>query len=222
MKTDHTKEPQMEQKELSPYFTKRRIALTHYLAGRGYYMALRAMAYVEKIATGVRKDGLTPEFQHMLEIALHVITLRDVAFEEETIAVALLHDVMEDYGIRHHELEKRFGARVADAVEKISKIVNGVKKPYDIYFADMGACPIASLVKGCDRAHNFQSMPTVFKAEKQAEYVAEGETWFLPMLKEAQRNFPEQFMAYQNVRHHLKSQMALIKHSLLAAKTGQV
>lgn len=204
------------------YFTKRRIALIHYLAGKGYSTAARALAFAEKYHTGVRKDGKTPEFQHLLEVALQVITLRDLADEETTIAVALLHDVREDYNVSHQELVKQFGQKVADPVARLSKVIEGVKKPYDLYFQEIGDCPIASIVKGCDRAHNFQSMPKVFSAKKQEEYLCEGMEWFLPMLKTAQRKYPEQFLAYQNVRHHLKSQIALLQHSLQAAQSGQV
>ena len=90
--------------EATPYFVKRRIALSHYLAGRGYHLASKAMAFAERRHTGLRKDGKTREFQHMLEVALHITTLRDIAFEEATIAAALLHDVREDCGVSHQEL----------------------------------------------------------------------------------------------------------------------
>lgn len=206
----------------SEYFQKRRIALIHYLAGKNYTKALKALAFAERYHTGVRKDGVTPEFQHMLEVALQVLTLRDLQKEEVTIAAALLHDVREDYNVSYGELFNLFGDEVANAVEKLSKIVDGYKKPNDMYFKEISNCQVASIVKGCDRAHNFQSMPKVFSAVKQKEYIQEGEDFFLPMLKIAQKNFPEQFLAYQNIRHHLKSQIYLLKHSLEAAQTGKV
>lgn len=204
------------------YFAKRRIALIHYLAGKGYTTAARALAFAEKYHKGTRKDGLTPEFQHQVEIALQVITLRDLADEETTVAAALLHDVREDYPVSYQEISGRFGQIIADSVEKLSKIVDGIKKPNDLYFKEIANCPIASIVKGCDRSHNFQSMPKVFSAKKQKEYLKEGFDFFLPMLKEAQKNYPEQFLAYQNVRNNLKTQMYLLEHSLEAAETGNV
>lgn len=206
----------------TPCFVKRRVALIHYLVGRGYTLAQKAVAFAERHHTGLRKDGVTPEFQHLLEVALHVCTLRDLADEEATIAAALLHDVREDYGVSHATLVGIFGERIAQPVAHLSKALDGVKKPYELYFAEMADDPVASIVKGCDRAHNFQSMPKVFSATKQATYLDEGEQWLLPMLKTASRNFPEQFMAYQNVRHHLKSQMSLLRHSLEAAQSGKV
>lgn len=206
----------------SQYFIKRRIALLNYLAGRKFNLALKALAFAEKHHTGLRKDGATLEFQHMLEVALHITTLKDVMYEEATIAAALLHDVREDCGVSHFELVSIFGEQIANAVEKLSKVLDGYKKPYEVYFSEMSQCPIASLVKGCDRAHNFQSMPTVFSAEKQKSYLNEGHTWFLPMLKTGSQNFPEQLMAYQNIRHHLKSQIFLLEHSLQAAESGKV
>jgi (p)ppGpp synthase/HD superfamily hydrolase len=199
----------------TPYFVKRRIALIHYLAGRNYHNALKAVSFAEQIHQGVRKDGVTPEFQHMLEVALHVITLRDLDDEESTIAAALLHDSREDYGIAHSTMVEQFGDTVANAVEKLSKVIDGQKKSTDFYFEQLSTCPIASLVKGCDRVHNFQSMPGVFSIEKQRSYLKEGRDHFFPMLKQAQRRHTTQFLAYQNVRHHLKNQIELIEHSLL-------
>lgn len=196
------------------YFAKRRIALNYYLSGKEFFTASSAMAFAERKHTGHRKDGVTPEFQHMLEIALHITTLRDVIHEEATIAAALLHDVREDCDVSHQELVSLFGSQIADAVEKLSKVLGGTKKTYDSYFKEISECPIASLVKGCDRIHNYQSMPKVFTVEKQVSYLEEGSKWFLPMLKQASQNFPSQMLAYANVRHTMKSQIYLLNHSL--------
>jgi (p)ppGpp synthase/HD superfamily hydrolase len=204
----------MTQAVKTPYFIKRRVALVHYLVGKGYHKALKAMAFAEFYHQGVRKDNTTPEFQHMLEAALHIITLKDVLYEEDTITATLLHDVREDYNVSHQTIVQDFGSRVGDSVERLSKVIDGVKKSTEFYFSDLANDPIGSLAKGVDRINNFQSMPGVFSIEKQKKYLLEGETYFLPMLKDAQRRFPEQFMAYQNVRHHMKSQIYLIGHSL--------
>ena len=212
----------MEKDQIMNRYSKLKIALIHYLAGRNYFKSLKALAFAEKHHQGFRKDGKTPEFQHLIEVALHATTLRDLINEEETITSALLHDVREDYGVSHDEITDLFGPSVSDAVERLSKITNEVKKTPNFYFAELTASPIASIVKGCDRAHNFQSMPKVFSKEKQLNYLKEGEELFMPMLKEAAKKFPEQWLAYQNIRHHLKAQMALIHHSIEASENGRV
>jgi hypothetical protein len=73
---------------------------------------------------------------------------------------------------------------------------------------------VASIVKGADRVHNVNSMVGVFTKEKQARYAGEVEKYFLPMLKQARKNFPEQLDAYFNIMHMLRSQVNLLKGSL--------
>ena len=43
---------------------KRLIALRFWLLGKGYIRALRALEVNRQMFTGLRKDGLTPEFDH--------------------------------------------------------------------------------------------------------------------------------------------------------------
>lgn len=184
------------------------IALRYYLLGAKYYKALRAFDFARKIHAGTRKDGKTPEFQHQVEIALYINTLRDVMDEERCIATALLHDTLEDYdGVSREDIYNKTDEFVADACVLLNK--NG-KKPEN-YFGDISNDHIASLVKGVDRIHNVNSMRGVFSAEKQKEYLAEVEQWFLPMLKNSRNRFPQQTRAYFNIETILRSQINLLQ-----------
>ena len=184
------------------------IALRYYLLGAKYMKALKAFDFARRIHVGKRKDGITAEFQHQVEIALYITTLKDVIDEERTMAAALLHDTLEDYDtVNREDIFSITDEKVADACVLLNK--NG-KKP-DNYFGDISNDPIASLVKGADRIHNVNSMKGVFSPEKQQEYIKEVEQWFLPMLKNARNRFPEQTRAYFNIEHMLRSQVSLIK-----------
>ncbi len=192
-------------------FDKLFISLKFYLLGRRYFTALKALDFARLKHSGLRKDGVTPEFQHQIEIALYLSTLRDVSHEESLLTVSLLHDVMEDFNISKDEMEARFGAELTKTVWLLTKKFNGIKKDYPSYFDAIGSDAIASLVKGADRINNVQTMVGVFSEEKQKEYIHEVETYFLPMLKRAKYNFPEQTAAYYNIIHILKSQVQLVK-----------
>lgn len=184
------------------------IALRYYCMGAKYTKALKALEFARRIHTGKRKDGTTPEFQHQVEIALYITTLKDVMNEEEAIAVALLHDTMEDYeDVSYPEICNATDLSIADACVLLNKTG---KKPEN-YFGDISNHPVASLVKGSDRVHNINSMKGVFSAEKQQDYIKEVEQWFLPMLKNARNKFPEQTRAYFNIEYMLRSQINLIK-----------
>lgn len=186
-------------------YDKLRISLRYFLLGREYYMAADALEYAAKFHTGFRKDGVTPEFQHQIEIAHYIRTLLpSLMFPEDTIAAVLLHDVPEDYGVPHAEIANRFGSKVGRAVFLMDKNSNA-------NFALIGEDPIASVAKGGDRTHNLQTMVGVFTREKQLKYIAEAQEKFLPMLKTARRLFPKQELAYENIKHVMTSQIELLE-----------
>ena len=202
--------------------SKKILVLRQLLLGHRYYNALRAMNYAQAKHTGLRKDKVTPEFDHQLSMALYALTLPDVRYREELIATIFLHDVREDYGISDEEIRAifvggdGFSARVAGAVWRMTKKWRGIVRDTTELFADMAQDEIASLAKGCDRIHNLQSMVGVFTAEKQTAYIAEAVERIIPMLKKARRNFPEQTLAYENIKWVIDSQIALIVASLQA------
>lgn len=192
-----------------------------WLEGREYYMAADALELARGSEKGTRKDGKTPKFHHQLSIARLITTLvPHLRYPEETIAVAFLHDLLEDHGDEWTQemLDARFGTRVAQAVWDLSKKSDGLTKDYDRYFADMTLCPIASVVKLADRAHNLQTMQGVFSLEKQTAYLSEVEEWFFPMIRQARRKFPRQYPAYENLKILLRCQCRLIEHILAGAE----
>lgn len=199
-------------------FQKRRMTMRHFLRGADYWKALEAMDLASKHHVGLRKDGVTPEFDHQLCIAHYLSSLRKVLVHpEETLCVAFLHDVREDYGVADEEIRGPFGPVVADGVARMTKTFRGVKADPAVLFDEMSRCPVASIAKAADRIHNFQSMVGVFTPDKQRAYIAECREFFLPMISKARERFRKQDDAYVNAKHLLKSQMALIQASLDAA-----
>jgi len=193
-------------------FKKKTLTLRQYLHGADYFNALIAMEFAAKYHVGMRKDGVTAEFLHQIEIALYALTLPNLTHREEVITTIMYHDLREDYSITEQEIREQhlsaspdFMNRVCRAVENMTKEWRGVKKDENLLFADMAEDEIASIAKGCDRINNFQSMVKVFKLQKQKDYIAEAEALFFPMLKAARRNFPHQGMAYENIKHMLRS-----------------
>lgn len=188
--------------------SKLKLSLRYWLHGKEYFTALKAMDLAASYHKGMRKDGKTPEFHHQVSIAAYIRTLPNLLKREETIAAAFLHDLVEDYSFSLIELENRFGPVITKSVKLLTKDTEGY---YDIYFDGIGSNDIASIVKGADRMHNFQSMVGVFTKEKQLDYINECEQLIMPMLKDARRLFPEQETAYENIKLVLCSQMDLLK-----------
>lgn len=194
---------------MKPNYDKMKIALRAFLQGRKFYNALRAMDFAEQRHNGVRKDG-QPEFSHQVTQALYAITMVDLLMlPEETICVIFLHDIIEDKYVTHKELIELFGKTVGDATLKMSKVVDGIRIPDEIYYKILATCPIASVAKGFDRVHNLMTMLGGFKPEKRASYIVETMEKTVPMLKTGRRSFPEQQPVYENIKFVMTNQIQL-------------
>jgi (p)ppGpp synthase/HD superfamily hydrolase len=66
----------------------------------------------------LRKDNGSPYITHPVTVAE---LLHDAGFDDEVIAAALLHDVVEDTEMGPDEIAERFGDRVAEVVEALSE-----------------------------------------------------------------------------------------------------
>ncbi len=190
------------------------LTMRAYLSGRRYFKASRALQFAADHTTGFRKDGETPAFHHPLAVARLVRTLPPLIHSEESLAAALLHDLLEDCPeVTQAQLTELFGKLVSDAVWALSKKTpNGLVKTPESYFTDLAKNPIGSIVKACDRVHNIFTMGKVFSPKKQLAYVTEVEELFLPMITRAGELHPEQFKAYENVALILRAQCGPVKN----------
>lgn len=205
--------------------SKRLIALRYWLMGAGLHNALLAMDFNLPYFDGLRKDGVTPEFDHHVSQANFVRTLQPfLEYPEETLCLVFFHDTAEDHGVSPTEIaaifpDPEFGRRVSSATWRMTKKYRGgtgAAATQEELFAEMARCPIASIGKGVDRMHNLQSMIGVFSDSKKRSYLDETEQYFLPMLKAAERAFPKQEPAYKIIRTVLKMQIELIRAGLPA------
>ena len=74
-----------------------------------------AIAFAARVHDGMRrKKSAAPYILHPMEAAVIVGTMTD---DQNLIAAAALHDVVEDAGVTLEEVEAKFGARVRELVE---------------------------------------------------------------------------------------------------------
>lgn len=200
---------------------KSKLSLRAWLHGAGMFRALNCMELGASYHVGTRKDNVTPEFAHQVEIAQYVRTISSsLMYPEDCICVSFTHDLREDYDLSDGEIREVGGDRVADATDRMTKKTRGVVRDEESLFIRMGQCPVASVVKPVDRFMNLQSMMGVFDLEKQMRYVEEGRRLFLPLAKQGKRNFPQQETAYENLKHVLKSQMNILDAVHYAAQVA--
>ena len=167
----HTDKDQIFEK-----YMKLKLSLRYWMLGmsehdKRWLLAVDALEFGLKFSTGTRKDNITPEFLHQLEIAQHLRTLVRVLNRPHiALAGAFLHDIAEDYDIGFDELELKFGEEITQVVKLLTKKHRGEVKDIKQYFMDLENDDVGSILKLADRIHNLSTMGGVFSKEKQEKY----------------------------------------------------
>lgn len=209
-------------------FEKQKIAVEYILRGlatadKKYVPVLRAFEIAKTYHSGIRKDGQTPEFKHQLNIAGSILNYMQLLIDPvQVLIAAFTHDLVEDYSkgsktwdkdaerlkglpfYNTEDLRSEFGVQAATTNNCLSKVINGFKKTYPQYFSEMAKDCTALIIKAEDRLDNLASMYSVFTLSKQKEYAEEVFEYFIPALKEGERNFPGQAHIYQMLKMRLK------------------
>jgi GTP pyrophosphokinase len=172
--------------------------------------ATRGFAYLRAMAGG---DGARPEID-LVEVdafaeAAHAGQTRSngqpyishpravrAILEEEfpepvdsvTLAIALLHDVLEDCDVHPTILLERYGREVQEGVTLLSWRLRALdidRKP-DVYWSGIRRGPRAvRLVKAADRLHNMREAFANGRERSREKYLEETPARLLPILREA-------------------------------------
>jgi (p)ppGpp synthase/HD superfamily hydrolase len=135
----------------------------------------RALAFaLEKHAGQTRKGRDIPYASHPVRVAGLVL---EHGGDAAQLAIALLHDVIEDCGVSEAELEARFGGEVAGAVRALSDVLEGDtpdrkspwrerKTRFVARLAEVDAR--ARLVAACDKLDNLSAIVADLESEGPA------------------------------------------------------
>lgn len=170
----------------------------------------------------MRKDNITPYFMHQLRAMHYLLTVGDSVMNlPVTLGVMALHDTPEDHPVSYEMIVQRTGSmEMAEGAFRMNKYTSfkgdalRVQKTKEQYFSDLSSCPHCSVCKGVDRNDNYSTMSGVFSVEKQRTYLEEGVDFYLPLMKEARRRFPQQYAVYENLKFIMENQMNLIYQGL--------
>lgn len=165
--------------------------LRGYLVGANMKQSIAALQFAREHHSGqTRKDG-TPYIVHPLSMACYAVALglRD----DNVIATILLHDTVEDCGVRPEYLP------VNDTVKRAVQYMTITKFDTDLdkietkcrYFNELLECREALLCKALDRYNNLSDMPMAFSKDAMGKNVAETEVLLLPVLKQAKEKYAD-------------------------------
>ena len=150
--------------------------------------ALLNKAYVygmQKHGSQTRASG-DPYFAHPLEVAA---ILTDLKLDDATIAVALLHDTIEDTDATRAEIDEMFGTEIGQIVDGLTKIerLNLVSRE-EAQAENLRKLLLAIsqdvrvlLVKLADRLHNMRTLHYLKKPEKRRRIAGETMEIYVPL-----------------------------------------
>jgi GTP pyrophosphokinase len=128
----------------------------------------------------VRKSG-EPYILHPLEVAL--IASKEIGLGVYSVAVALLHDVVEDTDYTLEDMQERFGPKIAQLIEGLTKISGVFDQNVSIQAENFRKMLLTIsddirvvLIKLADRLHNMRTMDAM--AEHKQRKIA-SETLFI-------------------------------------------
>ncbi|MDY6344036.1 MAG: helix-turn-helix domain-containing protein, partial [Sphaerochaetaceae bacterium] len=187
--------------------------------GSGARQTAAALPYARKMHAGqYRKgNGKVPYIYHPLLMSCHALALQ--LHEDDLIAALLLHDVCEDCldgnGKRIQPEDLPVGPVARQAVRLVTKPEERHAGWEKAYYAAISGNRIATIVKVLDRCNNISLMAGGFSRQKMAQYIAETETYVMPLLDVLKRRYEEScYHAAFLVKYQMLSDMENLKRLL--------
>lgn len=123
----------------------------------------RALDYAARKHVSQRRKGEAqePYINHLAEVA-HLLAEATDGMDTELVIAGLLHDCIEDQGVKHEELVDLFGSDVADLVRDVTddkSLLKAERKRLQVETAPHKS-PRAKMLKIADKTSNLRAMRT--------------------------------------------------------------
>ena len=168
----------------------------------GLTQTLAALPLMREKHAGQVRDGIAavPYATHPLTLACHALAIG--LTDDDVIAAALLHDVVEDTDTKPEELPVNERVRKAVCLVSYNTYTGEKEDIKPLYFGNIQRNPLAALIKCIDRCNNLSCMADGFDKPKMRKYVIQTEQYVLPLL-DVIKDVPE----YNNAAWLLRYQM---------------
>ncbi len=144
----------------------------------------RAFVFSRKAHQGQKRKSGELYFNHPYETAFKVTQWR---LDGQTIAAALLHDVVEDVGIDLEEIKKEFGEEIAFLVDGVTKLGRLKYRGIEAQAENLRKMVLALskdlrvvLIKLADRLHNMKTLSAI-PPQKQKRVALETSEVYAPL-----------------------------------------
>lgn len=172
--------------------------LKGYAMGLEWSDTLAALSFARVAHKDQRRKSGEPYIIHPLTVASHAVALG--VKEDEVVAAAILHDVVEDCNIGVDMLPVSDNTK--DAVRRLTHVKG---EPLGPYYREIGENRVASIVKLLDRCDNVSTMAGVFSVEKIKQYIDETREYVLPLIRQTKDKWPSDSNALFVLKYHIVS-----------------
>lgn len=145
-------------------------------------------AFAEAAHAGQSRTSGAPYIVHPRAVRAILEDELPEPVDDTTLAIALLHDVLEDCDVHPTVLLERYGRAVQEGVTLLSWTLKALDIDRDpaIYWSGIRRGPRSvRLVKAADRIHNLRDCLTGDDRRMAAKYLEETPIHLLPILREA-------------------------------------
>lgn len=145
-------------------------------------------AFAEAAHAGQTRDHGQPYISHPRAVRAILEDEFPEPVDDTTLAIALLHDVLEDCDIHPTILLERYGQDVQEGVTLLSWHLKalGIDRNEKVYWSGIRNGPRAvRLVKAADRIHNLRDAIANGHERMMSKYLKETPTDLLPILRDA-------------------------------------
>lgn len=154
-----------------------------------------------------RRDDGALAISHPLSMACTAISMG--VRDDATIATILLHDVCEDYNYRVQDVSEssavRNGVRYMTITHRKRETLKCEVKTR--YFEEILESREATITKGFDRIHNFESSIGVFNRDRALKLWRETYYLLMPALREAKHKWPAYSDLFHAIRERLRTNL---------------
>ncbi|VVB76658.1 HD domain protein [uncultured archaeon] len=147
-------------------------------------LVLKALGFAAAKHEGQFRDDKTPYVIHPIRVCRMLLSEMGVR-SADMLAASLLHDTMEDCGVKEEELAGAFGTGVSTIVKSLSMNFYASKEAYLEHLRD--APKDSKLLKVADRIDNLRNtyLGKNWTKERTAAYVRQTERYVLPLARPA-------------------------------------
>lgn len=194
----------------------------------GLWLALMALHFATQHFRGMKRDDGSNEIDHSTRVCcdlidrgiLYLIPIVGIRLIDIILAVALLHDIIENTNVTIKEIQELFGPVIAYNVDLMTKKKEDEKTPKK-YYRRIKKSVIAILVKSADKENVAGTIIKVAKTARRLQRQANEVNILLPIMKWARTPYPEYKNILISCRNHLQSSLIGIEEQIKTLKKNE-